>query len=223
MVKNKLTRFAEIATFDNVIQMGFEQSRLGLPLKGKWNQDHFKNELPIVVELGCGKGEYTVGLAQRHANKNFLGVDIKGTRIWKGASFALENKLNNVAFLRTRIDYIDTCFGPGEISEIWITFPDPQPQLSREKKRLTHPQFLARYAKFLKPGGIIHLKTDSRPLWEYTLGVIEEQKFKLLKATDDLYQSQDPDFTEAKAIQTHYEDLFSSKGFSINYLRFTFN
>ena len=221
MVKNKLTRFAEISTFPNVVQMGFEQSQIGLPLKGNWNSQHFKQNQPIVVELGCGKGEYSVGLSQLHPNKNFIGVDIKGNRIWKGASYALENNLNNVSFLRTRIDFIEACFGPQEVSEIWITFPDPQPQLSREKKRLTHPRFLQRYSKFLAKGGIIHLKTDSHPLWLYTQEVIASEGHHLLLATDNLYQNTNPQLNEARAFQTHYENLFSSKGFSINYLRFT--
>lgn len=220
MGKKKLERFAEVAGFPHVFEFGFQQIKDGLKLKGKWGSDFFKNDNPIVVELGCGKGEYTVGLAQKYPGLNLIGVDIKGNRIWRGAKTALENKMNNVAFLRTRIDFIESCFTMNEVSEIWITFPDPQPQLSRERKRLTSPKFLDRYKNILKPGGVIHLKTDNQPLWEYTLDVIKENKYQLLVSTNDLYSTVSAEFTEAASIQTFYENLFSKQGFKICYLSF---
>lgn len=220
MGKKKLQRFAEVSAFPHLFEFGFEHINEGLKIKGKWAADFFKNSNPIVVELGCGKGEYTVGLAQKYPDKNFIGVDIKGNRIWRGAKTALENKMNNVAFLRTRIDFIESCFSKDEVNEIWITFPDPQPQLSRERKRLTSPKFLDHYKNILKPGGIIHLKTDNQPLWEYTLEVIKENKYELLVSTNDLYASVSPELADAASIQTFYEDLFSKQGFKICYLSF---
>ncbi|HEU4716592.1 MAG TPA: tRNA (guanosine(46)-N7)-methyltransferase TrmB, partial [Bacteroidia bacterium] len=158
MYKNKLTRFAEMKSMANVVQYTFRDLEKGIhPLRGKWKQDFFRNEKPIVLELGCGKGEYTVGMATRFPGKNFIGVDIKGARMHRGASQAQEAGLHNAAFLRTRIDFINALFAENEVSEIWITFPDPQKE--KPKKRLTSPGFLVRYAKLLTPGGIIHLKT----------------------------------------------------------------
>jgi tRNA (guanine-N7-)-methyltransferase len=223
MGKRKLERFAEVAAFPHVFHLSFEQVKEGLKLKGKWNADFFKNNNPIVLELGCGKGEYTVGLAQKYPHLNFIGVDIKGNRLWRGAKIALENKMTNVAFLRTRIDFIEACFAQNEVSEIWITFPDPQPQKTRARQRLTSPLFLDRYKKIIKPGSIIHLKTDNKPLWEYTLEMIKENKCELLIATDDLYASVSPELTEAASIQTFYENLFSKQGFKICYLKFKFS
>ena len=221
-MKTKLERFAAINTYRNVIQVGFEQLQggHGMPLKGKWGENFFNNNQPLVLELGCGKGEYTVGLSRNYPDKNFIGVDIKGNRIYIGATTCLEEGISNAGFLRTRIDFIDACFGENEVSEIWITFPDPQPQKPRERKRLTAPLFLNRYAKCLKPGGIIHLKTDSRPLWEYTLEVIANEGHTLLSSTDDLYLNTPAELLEAASIKTYYEDLFTKKGFKINYLRF---
>src|ERR1700741_3045797 len=152
---NKLEKFAEFDTFKNCTFLPFEKIKERHPLSGKWKQEFFKNENPIVLELGCGKGEYSVGLAKNSPNKNYIGVDIKGNRIWTGATEALASKLNNVAFIRTRIDFIDHCFRENEVSEIWITFPDPQPQKTRARKRLTHMMFINRYKKFLKPGGLV--------------------------------------------------------------------
>lgn len=225
MGKKKLQRFAEVSTFHNVFYLSYEQSLIGLPLKGKWHNEFFKNDNPIVLELGCGKGEYTVGLAQRYPQKNFIGVDIKGNRIWMGAKQAVEEKMPNVAFIRTRIDFIEACFAKGEVSEIWITFPDPQPQRPRERKRLTSPMFLDRYKNLLKPGGIVHLKTDNFPFYEYTLQVIKENNYELLEHTDDLYGKQEirsfgDDLGEVGAIKTYYEKKFSAMGFKICYLRF---
>lgn len=190
-------------------------------MKGKWRELWFRNSHPLLVELGCGKGEYTVGLARRHPERNYVGVDIKGNRIWTGAKQALDEKLNNVAFLRTRIDFIEHCFGKHEVDEIWITFPDPQPQKTRARKRLTHPIFLNRYRTFLNPKGIIHLKTDSTGLYEFTLEVIRENGHILHWHTDDLYRNCPSDRKELMEIKTYYEKLFTSKGENIKYIAFS--
>ena len=229
MAKHKLQHFAEIETFENVFhQVQHTEKVDDLELKGNWNREYFKNSNPLVLELGCGKGEYTLGLATNHPAKNFIGTDLKGNRIWRGAKTALENKMHNVAFLRTRIENISTCFATDEVDEIWITFPDPQPQKARIKKRLTSPPFLERYKKLLKPKGIIHLKTDNAPLYEYTLEVIKEHKLELLQGTNDLYaqlslhtaESTSNFPPETFSIQTFYEKKFFDKGFKICYLRF---
>jgi tRNA (guanine-N7-)-methyltransferase len=217
MPKNKLQRFAELKTFSNVYEFLWTERETDFKLKGKWNSEHFKNENPIVLELGCGKGEYSIGLAERYPNKNFIGLDIKGARIWRGSKNAQEKNLHNVAFLRTQIEYIEACFAKDEVSEIWITFPDPQP--NKEKKRLTHMIFLNRYKNVLKPNGVVHLKTDSAELHEFTLEVIKENKLELLDSTRDLYGSSEPR-EEAKAFKTHYENLFTAKGKKITYLKF---
>ena len=180
MSKGKLEKFAEVATFPNVFELPFLFKSGDFVLKGKWHDNYFKNENPLVLELGCGKGEYTVGLAEKFPNKNFIGIDIKGSRLWRGAKFALENKMKNVAFVRTRIDHIEMVFAFAEVDEIWITFPDPQPQKTRERKRLTSPMFLNRYTKILKPGGILNLKTDNFQLYEYSKQIAEEMNFKIL-------------------------------------------
>jgi tRNA (guanine-N7-)-methyltransferase len=222
MPKNKLERFAELQTFPNCIYMPYQKAFDDcFELKGKWNAGHFGNKNPIVLELGCGKGEYTVGLARRYPQHNIIGVDIKGNRIWVGAKAALESKLNNAAFLRARIDFIDSAFANDEVSEIWITFPDPQPTRKGEKKRLTSPRFLERYRKILKPGGIVHLKTDSTLLYEYTLEIIHGHKLKLIDSTNDLYGGHSsPAREEVKSIRTYYETGYLAKGMKINYLAF---
>lgn len=226
MTKRKLQRFAETATFENVFHIGYEDSLKNFLLKGKWNSNFFKNNFPIVLELGCGKGEYSVGLAERFPEKNFIGIDIKGARIWRGAKTATENKMTNVAFLRTRIEFIESCFDAGEISEIWITFPDPQPQESRERKRLTADLFLNRYKKILKPEGQIHLKTDNYPFYEFTKEQARKNNFSVLNFTADLYGEKNNFSMNAKAnealteIQTFYEKKFSDLGFKICYLNF---
>ena len=220
MTQNKLQRFAEIKTFPNVFEFLWTERLTDFRLRGTWNRDFFRNEHPIVLELGCGKGEYTIALAEKYPEKNFIGMDIKGNRIWKGAKTAIEKKLGNVAFLRSQIDFIERCFAPGEVDEIWITFPDPQPK--KERKRLTHPIFLARYRKILKPGGILHLKTDSLELHEYTLEVIAEHKIPLLDATADLYGTMNTGRAEAGSVKTHYENLFTAEGKKITYLKFSF-
>lgn len=218
---SKLEKFADLKTFDNCFNLYFEQLPEGFPLKGKWHSDVFKNNNPIVVELGCGRGEYTIGLAENNNQKNFIGVDVKGNRIWTGAKHAIDNNLKHVAFLRTRIDFIDYCFAENEVSEIWITFPDPQPQKTRERKRLTNFNFfLNRYKKVLKPGGLVHLKTDSTSFYEYTLEVIKENNLNLLFATNDLYNNCPPDREELTRIKTYYEKLFTEKGERIKYCCF---
>lgn len=192
------------------------------PLKGNWRQDHFKNNNPIVLELGCGKGEYSVGMAKHFPNKNFIGVDIKGSRMFVGASEALENQISNVAFLRTKIDFITNYFSEGEIDEIWLTFSDPQPK--KPRKRLTSTLFIDRYRKILKEGGIVHLKTDSDLLFESTEEQIKEHKYDCLELTWDLYgelpQNLDPVTREIFHIKTHYEKLFTARGATIKYCKF---
>lgn len=219
----KLEKFSDFNSFTNCFTLYFENIKEGLSLKGQWNKSYFQNNNPIVLELGCGKGEYTVGLAKNNPDKNYIGVDIKGNRIWTGAKEALENKMNNVAFVRTRIDFIEHCFTAGEVSEIWITFPDPQPQKTRERKRLTNKRFIERYKKFLKPGGLVHLKTDSTGFYEYTMEVIKENNLDLLFHTNDLYENCPPDRKELIEIKTHYEKLFTAKGEKIKYCCFKIN
>ncbi len=221
MAKRKLKKFAEVNSFDNCFFLSYEASKAeGLSLKGKWHNNYFKNNNPIVLELGCGKGEYTVGLAQRYPDKNFVGVDIKGNRIWTGAKAAVENKMNNVAFIRTRIDYIDRCFATDEVDEIWITFPDPQPQKTRARNRLTNMMFIDRYKKFLKKGGSIHLKTDNEPFYNFTREIVTENKMELVDATNNLYADTIQWDEEITAIKTYYEKKFSEMGFKICYLKF---
>jgi tRNA (guanine-N7-)-methyltransferase len=217
---SKLEKFAELDTLPNVFAHFFDTLHLGFALKGNWRQDYFKNNHSIVLELGCGKGEYTVGLAENDTSKNYIGVDVKGNRIWTGAKQAIEKGLSHVAFLRTRIDFIDHCFGEAEVDEIWITFPDPQPQKTRARKRLTHPMFINRYKKILKPGGIVHLKTDSTSLYDYTLEMIAEEQLEILWHTSDLYHNCPADRQELVNIKTYYEKLFTDKGEDIKYICF---
>lgn len=219
--KKKLLHFKQNLTFPNMFQPTYDELVRGYKLKGKWNQDQFRNENPIVLELGCGKGEYTIGLARKYQEKNFIGIDIKGARMWKGCSYSVENKMNNVAFIRTRIELIGFYFDKNEVSEIWLPFPDPQPRKSKEKKRMTSPAFLDRYSHFLKPEHVIHLKTDNRQLYEYTLAVIREGGHELIYETDDVYHSPAPD--DAKNIQTFYELKFLEDGMKINYVSFRLN
>jgi tRNA (guanine-N7-)-methyltransferase len=219
--KNKLYRFAENLTFDNLFQRSFEELQNGFELKGNWNQEFFKNDGPIVLELGCGKGEYTVGLAQRYPEKNFIGIDIKGSRMNLGLNEAKNLGLTNVAFIRTRINLTEYCFGKDEVSEIWITFPDPQPRDIKAKKRLTSAWFLNHYAKFLKPGGIIHLKTDNIIFLESTLDVIKSGNHKIRELNYDIYGSGIEN--ELTQIQTYYERKWLDHGTKIKYLEFTLN
>lgn len=218
MGKNKLARFAENETFANLFQLTYEQiTKEGFALKGKWNEDFFKNDNPIVLELGCGKGEYTVGLAKKYPNKNFIGIDIKGARLWRGCKTSNEDKMNNVAFVRTHIQMIESYFAENEVSEIWITFPDPQ--LKKPNKRLTCERFLKLYKNILKQDGIVHLKTDSQELYEYTKDeVLISSKREILYNTNDLYNS---DFKEdVIEIQTFYEAMYLKIGKPITYLKF---
>ncbi len=215
MGKDKLRRFAEIATFPNVVEL-----EAGQPFKGSWSAKQFKNQQPLILELACGKGEYTVNLARLFPDTNFIGIDYKGNRIWRGAKTALEENISNVAFLRIQIENILDYFGEGEVDEIWITFPDPQPQTSREKKRLTSPRFLEKYKQLLKPGGIIHLKTDNDGLHAYTAEKIEELGLKLFARTEDLYASDLVD--EVLSIKTYYEKKYLAHEKNINYLKFSF-
>lgn len=218
MGKNKLARFAENETFANLFQLTYEQiTKEGFALKGKWNEDFFKNDNPIVLELGCGKGEYTVGLAKKYPNKNFIGIDIKGARLWRGCKTSNEDKMTNVAFVRTHIQMIESYFAQNEVSEIWITFPDPQ--LKKPNKRLTCERFLKLYKNILKQDGIVHLKTDSQELYEYTKDeVLIPSKREILYNTNDLYNS---DFKEdVIEIQTFYESMYLKIGKPITYLKF---
>ena len=239
MGHDKLRKFAENETFTCLLQpdaslvldkSGDPSEGLRLndhPIKGRWNGEMFHNDHPIVLELGCGKGEYTIDLSRRFPECNYIGVDIKGARLWRGAKTATEQALPNVAFLRTRIEFIEAFFGPGEVSSIWLTFSDPQ--LKSENSRLTSPLFLERYRMFLKPGGVIHLKTDSRFLHEYSKAVALENGLTILASTTDLYNSggEFPPETAANLgaelfeVQTFYERMFLSQGYKITYLAFT--
>ncbi len=229
MGKDKLRKFAENLTFDNLVQPEFEDIfHRDHPLKGRWAADFFGRRdpdpgaasRPITLELGCGKGEYTVGLGAAHPERNFIGIDIKGARMWRGAKTANELGLSNVGFLRTRIEFIESFFGPGEVDEIWITFPDPQLKKGREKKRLTAPGFLARYARFLRPGGTIHLKTDSRELHDFTREVIAALDLPCALQSADIYGERLPETIPVLNIKTAYERRFLDEGKPITYLRF---
>lgn len=225
--RNKLEKFAELLGFPNVYEnFDVHQPELtGLngktvDLRGKWSSEHFKNDRPIVLELACGRGEYSLGLARLFPEKNFIGVDIKGARIWKGAKIALEEKLNNVAFLRTRIEQITHFFDEKEVSEIWITFPDPFLRKSKANRRLTSPNFLKRYRQILQRKGLVHLKTDSPELYEFTQEVIQEdEQVVLITQNEDIYAGELP--IKELAIQTYYERMHLADGRTIKYLCFT--
>ena len=216
--KNKLKRFKENETFKNVLQPTREEVKEGFSLKGKW-ADHFGNDNPIVLELGCGKGEYTVGLAKQNTKKNFIGIDIKGARFWRGAKTALEEELKNVAFLRTQIELIDALFGENEVSEIWITFPDPQIKYKRTKHRMTNRTFLDKYKKVLAPGGLVHLKTDSEFMHGYTLGLLHGLGLEINYANHDVYKNEGSP-KEVLEIQTFYENQYLEKGKPITFIQF---
>lgn len=224
MGKNKLKRFAENKTFDNVFQPKREEMISGFELKGNWNKTVFKNNHPIVLELGCGKGEYTVALAEKYPDKNFIGIDIKGARFWRGAKTAIENNLPNAAFLRTQIELIDFAFAENEVSEIWITFPDPQIKYRRTKHRLTHPEFLNRYKKVLKKNGLMHLKTDSEFLHGYTHGILQLLGHPVLISSHDVYHPDNRELPEEiTSVQTFYEKRFLEENKKITYIRFKLN
>lgn len=211
MAQKKLIRFAELETFSNVLQ--FPKNILG-----KWNE-FFKNEKPIILELACGKGEYAVGLGTLHPDKNLIGIDLKGNRLWAGAKKAIEKNLHNVAFLRIQIDQANEYFAKDEVAEIWITFPDPQGRISKAKKRLTHPKFLRIYQQFLKPGGYIHLKTDSPELYKFTKQVTTMYGCLLHEDHEDLYKQDN--IPEELKIKTHYESLDIAESNRVQYLKFS--
>ncbi len=217
--KKKIRRFEESKSFENYFQPSYPEVVAGFPLKGKWNADYFKNEHPIVLELGCGKGEYTIALARKHPNRNYIGIDIKGARTWRGCKTAIEENMQNVAFIRSRVELVEHFFSSNEVSEIWITHPDPQPRESRAKKRLTSPKFLSRYANILQKNAIIHLKTDDTALFEYTQEVVQENKAEILFQTTDLY-ALNPKEEDVMLTQTFYEKQFLAEGKTIKYLRF---
>lgn len=218
--KNKLKRFRENETFPNVIQPKRDDVLKGkFPYVGSWRKDFFKNKNPIVLELGCGKGEYTVHLAQRSPHINHIGIDIKGARFWRGAKTAIEEGYTNVCFIRMQVELIVQCFDEGEVDEIWITFPDPQIKYKRTKHRLTQPDLLKIYKTVLKSGGLIHLKTDSEFLFGYTLGIVSQMGV-IKYAHHDIYNNSDaPDI--ATEIQTFYENQFLEKKKAISYMNFT--
>lgn len=219
MGKDKLRRFAENLTFKNFVQPEFEEIfHRDHPLKGHWRSDFFHNDNPIVLELGCGRGEYTVALASRCPDRNFIGIDIKGARMWRGAKTATENAMTNVGFLRTRIEFIESFFAENEVDELWITFPDPQLRKNRIKKRLTAPLFLGYYSRFLKPDGAVNLKTDSQHLHLYTRAVAECNGLPIEACDDDIYGHGTAD--EVLSIKTAYETRFLAEGLPITYLRF---
>lgn len=218
MGKNKLARWNEFGSYDNVIQPEIgEIAGIDHPMKGKWNMELFRNENPIVLELGCGKGEYTVGLANNFQGKNFIGIDIKGARMWRGAKTANDQNLPNVAFLRTRIEFITSFFTEDEVDEIWITFPDPHPGGRNANKRLTSPRFLNSYRLFLKDKGLIHLKTDNKELYEFTKKVVDYNDLETTLSSGDLYKDHSNGIL---SIKTHYEKIFLAAGMKINYISF---
>ena len=228
MGKNKLKKFAEMETFHNVFQCGARETLEGNPvvaMRGKWHEEYFHNDNPIVLELGCGRGEYTVGLAAKYPEKNYIGIDIKGARMWAGAKQAELAGMKNVAFLRTNIEMLTHFFAPNEVAEIWITFPDPQ--MKKATKRLTSTYFMQRYAELLVENGLIHLKTDSPFLYTYTQAMVKENNYPLLVDTSDLYNTEhmlgvgnrESDIEEARALQTHYEHQWLDRGLTIKYLR----
>ena len=217
MSKNKLAKFAEIHELPNVVEVPYDDLQQGpYLLRGNWNWKFFGNNFPLVLELGCGKGEYTVELAENFPEKNFIGIDIKGARIWTGALAAHEKGLKNAGFLRTYVELLPSFFGPGEVSEIWITFPDPQ--MKKQRKRLTSTKLLAHYGKVMKPGGVIHLKTDSNFLFQYTLALVRLNGFKVEAETEDLYLSEFAD--DIRGIRTYYEQQWLDRGIKIKYLKF---
>lgn len=221
MGKGKLAKFAEMETFSNVFQYPFSVvDNVPFEMKGHWREQYFKNNHPVVLELGCGKGEYTVELARLYPEMNFIGVDIKGARMWTGAKQALEAGLKNVAFLRTNIEIIDRFFGESEVQEIWLTFSDPQ--MKNAHKRLTSTFFLNRYCKFLVDGGIVHLKTDSNFLFTYTTCMVKENKLPVVFSTEDLYHTEglDEETHKILSIQTYYESMWIERGLNIRYMKF---
>ncbi len=226
MSKGKLEKFAMISEYKNVVEPTMEEvMKTGITLKGKWNSNFFKNNNPITIELACGGGEYTVGMAEIYPDRNFIGIDIKGNRIWKGATKAIDEKLNNVGFLRTRIDFVANCFAKDEVDEIWITFPDPQMNKNRRRKRLTNKLFLSRYQQFLKEKGKIRLKSDSQFFYDFTKEIISEKNLEVLFDCDDIYtkyipQNKDSKLTKELSFKTFYENMWLEKGKKIKYIEY---
>ena len=224
MGKNKLKKFAEMETFHNVFQCGAREvieDNPAVVMAGHWREKYFHNDNPIVLELGCGRGEYTVGVGQRDPSKNYIGVDIKGARMWAGAKLAEQSGMTNVAFLRTNIEMLSRFFSTDEIDEIWITFPDPQ--MKKATKRLTSTFFMQRYMQILRPEGLIHLKTDSPFLYTYTQAMVKENAYPIMVDTDDLYAAQPSEAIEdARCLQTHYEKQWLDRGLTIKYLTWRF-
>jgi tRNA (guanine-N7-)-methyltransferase len=221
MSKGKLAKFADMEKYENVFQYPFSVvEHVPFDMQGRWREDYFHNDHPIVLELGCGKGEYTVGLARMFPDINFIGVDIKGARMWTGATQALNEGLGNVAFLRTNIEIIERFFSPGEVQEIWLTFSDPQ--MKNPRKRLTSTFFMERYRKFLVDGGIVHLKTDSKFLFTYTRLMVEKNGLPMLLCTDDLYHFEQVDEATRQilSIHTYYENMWIERGLNIKYMKF---
>lgn len=222
MGKDKIKRFTENLTFASLVQPEFDEIfKKDYKLKGRWAADFFGNDKPLVVEMGCGRGEYSVELGRHYPDKNFIGIDIKGARLWRGAKSVTEEGIPNVAFLRTRIEFIESFFGENEISELWITFPDPQLRKTRVKKRLTAPEFLKMYAHFLRPDGFINLKTDSQHLHEYTKAVIEENDLSMAECCNDIYPNAAKFVRELCTIQTTYEKRYLKEGMAITYVKFS--
>jgi tRNA (guanine-N7-)-methyltransferase len=226
--KNKLARWTELGSFDKVFQPKISDvSSSDHPAKGRWRTEIFKNNNPVILELGCGKGEYSVGLATRFPGNNYIGIDIKGARMWRGAKTADERKLPNIAFLRTRIEFINSFFTKDEVDEIWITFPDPHSGPKNSNKRLTSPWFLNIYRNFLKHNGLVHLKTDNTELYGFTKNTVLFNNLEMISATDDLHQGDSEKINniphDILSIRTHYETLFINKGQKINFISFRLN
>ena len=219
MPKKKLIHFRENRSFPHLFQLRYHELQEDFFLRAQWNRKFFHNSNPVILELGCGKGEYTVKLAEKYPESNFIGMDLKGARLWKGCKTVQEKGMKNVAFIRSLIDQVEKFFGENEISTIWITFPDPYP--NRERKRLTAPVFLERYRNILIPGGIIHLKTDNYEFYSYTLDIIGKSGYRLLYSTEDLYQSGLED--DVISVQTYYEKIWLEQGKKICYLKFQLN
>lgn len=218
----KLQKFAEFKQFQNCFSYLYNDYLTStFHLYGQWHNMYFQNNNPIVIEIGCGRGEYSIGLAEKYPYKNFIGIDFKSNRMWAGAKQSLEKKLHNVAFIRSKVEFLDKVFEKNEVSEIWITFPDPYERKSRAKKRLTHPRFLTHYKKFLKDNGIIHLKTDNDILFNFTLDVLQKMKITPIICSHNLYEDNShPILQEVKSIQTYYEQLFVSQRHTIKYCQF---
>jgi tRNA (guanine-N7-)-methyltransferase len=221
VTKHKLQRFEDLKKFERVFQYPHAQLHEAPPLKGNWNKNVFQRDKPIVIEIGCGRGEYTVGLSYSYPEKNYIGIDIKGARLWRGAKTGHEENLKHVAFLRTSAECIDHFFDTGELAEIWITFPDPQPTLQREKRRLTHPMMLDIYQNLLQPCGLLHLKTDNSQFFSYSLEMLNNYNGQLISYSENVYSDCPPAFD--LTIQTTYEKKFLKTGSRICYLTYRFN